>query len=93
MFASGPSASMARSTVFEQTRLGSGSAPSGRTAPGEFFRLAARSAFGLASVAVGCIGCECVAQSPWAEAEAEVDVAGGVVHISVVSHTSCVVRG
>ena len=55
--------------------------------------MAARSAFGLASVAVGCIGCECVAQSPWAEAEAEVDVAGGSAHLGVVPETSCVVRG
>ena len=57
------------------------------------FLCVAWSAFGLVSVTIVRFGCECVAQSPWAEAEAEVDVAGGVVHISVVSHTSCVVRG
>ena len=42
------------------------------------------SAFGLASVAVACFGCEFVAQSLWSEAEAEVEDAGGVGDLSMV---------
>ena len=56
----------------------------------------ARSAFGLASVAVVCFGCEVVTQSLWSKAWAEVEGAGGVGDLSMVPcpslkgwHTSC----
>ena len=51
------------------------------------------SAFGLASVAVVCIGCEFVAQSPWSEAEAEIGDAGGVDYLSVVPNTLRMAEG
>ena len=57
------------------------------------FLCVAWSAFGLVSVTIVRFGCEFVTQSPWAEAEAEMGVAGGIAHLSVVPYTSCVVRG